>query len=268
MSYIKKWLAETKLVESSKGLQYLPQLIRYRIYWLYLDLREPLVLNVPETRSAGISRGMFYFGCPCPIVDTVRGRRLEGPIVDVNLAFTSKFFSKDVLSYLYGRTTLAFKCTCTFIYHISSNSELAANISRLKLYWSGCFSNYAFTMLQSIPLTQLEIVIGTFTTQYCSYPESAYRKHFKRWRTDLTHALGMSELLMLRGIRGVSVTCVDDRTLLLGDEDRYSLQALLREYLTEPVNKYLEAEVAPSRIRKKGLPKMNKLIALGGDDRP
>ncbi|KAI1661960.1 hypothetical protein F4813DRAFT_385632 [Daldinia decipiens] len=148
-------------------------------------------------------------------------------IIDTNLAYTSKFFSREVLTYMYSKM-----CTCTILYHISTNDLLSISLERIKFLWTGLVADRAITELRRLPLTRMTVVIGAFTTVYLTRQEALFRRYFQRATAHVTQALGVFELLELRGIESVRVECYGHRLALMSEDDRLCLEHLLVEHVS------------------------------------
>ncbi|KAI1647597.1 uncharacterized protein F4817DRAFT_365271 [Daldinia loculata] len=215
-------------------LQTLPRPVRYRIYWHYLGLEWPRVLTVPRSNiySDYARRGAYYLGCGCPGLDASYWIGDRSRIIDTNLAYTSKFFSREVLTYMYSKMALYFQCTCTILYHTSTNDLLSTSLERIIFLWTGFIADTAFAALRHVPLTRMTVVIGAFTTIFLTRQEALFRRFFLRKTTHITQALGIFELLELRGIESVRVVCYGYRVALMSEEDRQCLEHLLVEHVT------------------------------------
>lgn len=127
---------------------------------------------------------------------------------------------------------LYFQCTCTILYHTSTNDLLSTSLERIIFLWTGFIADTAFAALRHVPLTRMTVVIGAFTTIFLTRQEALFRRFFLRKTTHITQALGIFELLELRGIESVRVVCYGYRVALMSEEDRQCLEHLLVEHVT------------------------------------
>ncbi|KAF3064023.1 hypothetical protein GL218_01203 [Daldinia childiae] len=185
----------------------------------------------PHSADLG-RRGYYYRGCSCNALSYAQRLRTRDTIIDINLAYTSKFFSHEVLTCMYSKMTFVFQCTCSILYHISTNNILSDSLERIKFFWAGHMSDEAFVALSQLPLRRLTAVIGDFTTRFLTSQETIFRRYFLRPTIHITQALGLPELLQLRDLESVRVVCYGSAYILMSEDDRLGLEHLLREFLT------------------------------------
>ncbi|KAI0847780.1 hypothetical protein F5Y00DRAFT_270918 [Daldinia vernicosa] len=176
-------------------------------------------------------RGTHYSKCGCPGIHAASGFGFRRSIIDTNLAYTSKFFAFEVLPCLYSKKTFYFPCTCAILYHIKTNHILCEYLSRIKFIWAGFISDQAIIELRRVPLTHLTVIIGTFTTKFVTHQETLFRRFFKRKTTHITQALGIFELIELRGIEFVRVENYGDPLCRPSEGDRKALERMLIEHV-------------------------------------
>lgn len=150
--------------------------------------------------------------------------------VDMALARTCSQIKTEYLEFFYHKHTLYFDCCCELNARLKSNLALRSSLRSIKVHWTGLVSDKAFTRLAKCPeLKHLEIAVSISTTFFETAREKEMQRFFRSHRTTrLSEALGIDELLTIRGLTSVRVSHVHRKQAeKRRDEDRASLQGLL-----------------------------------------
>lgn len=121
--------------------------------------------------------------------------------------------------------------------HISNNASLRDNLKRLKIHWTGPQSAEGFKLLKQVStLKRLVIVVSKSTTNNLSKREQELQMFFTHKAARLTDALGLDELLELRGVNFIEVQHIQ-RSLAHRriEEERHGLERLLQARIMDPV---------------------------------
>jgi len=157
--------------------------------------------------------------------------------IEMPLARLCKELRREYLYFFYFRFPLYFTCTCELYSRLQSNHTLRRTVRDLCVHWVGSDSDKAFQLLAAChSLTRLNIRISKATTYYQTPREQEMRMFFRAQKpARLEDALGMDELLALRGIKSVMVSHLQAKQgARRCEEDRSCLQTLLRSKLTLP----------------------------------
>ncbi|KAI0382911.1 hypothetical protein F5Y04DRAFT_287546 [Hypomontagnella monticulosa] len=201
----------------------LPPEIRNKIYGMVLDEAvedkkkrrkdgmgnlKPYVYEHKAICPRGMRANGAYGLCLCPNpYNEINGLQsgIEKHKFLPSLAFTCKAISEEVLSYMYHYKELYFPCTCNMLWHMKNNEILRNNVRKIKVLWVGPCAAEAFKELYTLPdLDYLTVIVCSTTTKRGSEREERLRAAFPSTPHDkyydLKDALGMDELLALRGI--------------------------------------------------------------------
>ncbi|KAK3333204.1 hypothetical protein B0T19DRAFT_483303 [Cercophora scortea] len=202
-------------------LKKLPLEIRHRVYDHYIRSNTiPEILTYPRKST-------------CDCVAYSPSWPLSRP-VSLALARTSTQIKDEFLAYFYKKATVGFTCSCELIKRMTDNEILRNSARKVRVHWTGPVSDQAFLLLAKCPrLKELDIIISKSTTVYMTKREKELRKYFTTQKpVRLVDALGIDELLLIRGLEAVSVSHLSTKQ---GgrrvDEDKVNLRALLRSKL-------------------------------------
>ncbi|KAK3340905.1 hypothetical protein B0H65DRAFT_275711 [Neurospora tetraspora] len=151
--------------------------------------------------------------------------------VDMALARTCSQIKTEYLEFLYHKYTLYFDCSCELSKRLKSNPNLRASLRSIKVHWTGPVSDKAFSRLAKCQeLRHLDIAISKSTTNFETPREKEMRRYFHSMKpARLADALGIDELLSIRGLTSVCVSHVNGRqSTKRTDEERANLQGLLK----------------------------------------
>ncbi|KAK3692253.1 hypothetical protein B0T22DRAFT_503206 [Podospora appendiculata] len=203
-------------------LKKLPLELRHRVYDQYIRSASiPEIYSHPRKTACDC---VAY--CPSPY-------GFFQP-VSLALARTSTQIRDEFLAYFYKKATVGFTCSCELLKRVTDNDILRNSVRKIRVHWTGPVSDQAFLLLAKCPgLKELEIIISKSTTAYMTKREKELRKYFTTQKpVRLVDALGIDELLLIRGIENVSVSHLNTKQ---GgrrvDEDKVNLRALLRSKL-------------------------------------
>lgn len=157
--------------------------------------------------------------------------------LNLNIARTSKTMRHEALRFLYKHHTIDFSCTCEMLLILSANEELRENVQAVRVYWVGKEADKAFLKLsECLCLRDLTILISRNTTNKLNRREEEMAEFFPARRSArLTEALGLDELLTIRGLSRVEVQHVGSRiSERRSDDEKASLKALLDSKLLLP----------------------------------
>ena len=156
--------------------------------------------------------------------------------VNLALAFTSKQVSAEVLPMFYRLGPIVFSCPCELVHTFVANKFLRANIKSVMVRWIGPESDKAFAVLGTCRrLRKLRICISQGTTEYPTAREAMMKTVSLGRKTRLCDALGIDELLRIRGLAKIRVSHVnpfwDERRT---EAERLRLEMLLRQQCLKP----------------------------------
>ena len=143
----------------------------------------------------------------------------------------------EFLSTFYGMFLFQFSCTCNMYQNMLANKLLRQHIQSVKVHWNGKRSAEAFAYLQKcIKLRNLAITVSRATTQNLTERETMMNDNFAYSKRDrLSEALGIDELIELRGLHSVKVLHISARQgMRRSEEERANLQKFLEKNLLEP----------------------------------
>ncbi|KAI0969427.1 hypothetical protein F4678DRAFT_463686 [Xylaria arbuscula] len=210
------------------GFLRLPLEIRHRIYSFYLRsfYRGPVV--VPSFRKGD-----------CHCVGHVRDTSGEYIRVRLELGFTSKQISRELLSHFYRKRMLHFACPCQMNHHLTNNALLKSTLKKVMFHWCGNRADEGIRQLQEMrQLDAMTIVISKMTGNNLTQREKEIREYFGTKRSSsgsLAETLGWEELISIRGLKHIEVEHIDKRKAERRTEgDRKCLENMLVAYLLRP----------------------------------
>ncbi|KAJ2905930.1 uncharacterized protein MKZ38_003718 [Zalerion maritima] len=157
--------------------------------------------------------------------------------LNLGIASTSKAMNEEVMKFFYKNYRVDFSCTCEMLTMLDSNKELRENIRSVRVYWVGKVADTAFIKLAECPeLRKLTLLISRSTTNKLNKREEELAEYFSSRRsTRVTEALGLDELLTIRGLTDVDVQHVSLKVSeRRSDDEKASLTALLVSRLMQP----------------------------------
>ncbi|TLS31588.1 hypothetical protein PpBr36_03355 [Pyricularia pennisetigena] len=152
------------------------------------------------------------------------------------LSQVCKAIREDFMAVFYREHKFYFNCTCEMDYFIKNNKDLQRNIVSIQLHWCGPRADKAFQALKTCPnLRQMVIVPSAATTRHLVPRQQIFNRFFAHTsRPRLTDALGMDELITLRGITTVSVQHVPGRQgQKRTNEELANLNEILQKYVKQ-----------------------------------
>ncbi|KAM7193624.1 hypothetical protein V8F33_007717 [Rhypophila sp. PSN 637] len=212
-------------------LMNLPVEIRRMVYGWYVNAKiAKLAGAVTHPRILPKTPGCY---CPSFVASTPSHQ------FDLALARTGKKVRDEFLEYFYQSFRFHFTCGCelTRRFETTGNDIMRQNLRNVKIHWSGIKSNEAFLLLARChKLKSLEVVVSKCTSFYLTARETEMRRYFVAQKAPrLPDALGMDELLLIRGIESLTVSHSPLKTGARRSEDeRASLEGLLRAKLMLP----------------------------------
>ncbi|TLD30792.1 hypothetical protein PspLS_02362 [Pyricularia sp. CBS 133598] len=196
-----------------------PREVRDLIYFYYLHCRcGQNKIMYPGTKK---------HTCPCSHANQPRSLR------DMQVC---KAIREDFMAIFYREHKFYFNCTCEMDYFIKNNKDLQRNIVSIKIHWCGPRADEAFQALKTCPnLRQMVVVPSAATTRSLVPRKQVFNRFFAHnSRPRLTDALGMDELITLRGINTVSVQHVPGRQgQKRTNEELANLNEILQKYVRQ-----------------------------------
>ncbi|KAI1312199.1 hypothetical protein F5Y03DRAFT_391166 [Xylaria venustula] len=209
------------------GFLRLPLEIRHRIYSFYLasSYRGPVI--VPCFRKGN-----------CHCVGHVRDTSTRYIPVQLELGFTSKQISQELLSSFYRRRMLYFACPCQMNHHLTNNALLKSTLKKVMFHWCG---DQGIRLLQEMrQLDAMTVVLSKMTGNNLTQREKEIRQYFGTKRSsssNLAETLGWDELISIRGLKHVEVEHIDKQKADRRPEaDRKCLENMLVAYLLRPAS--------------------------------
>lgn len=202
----------------------LPPEVRENVYGWYL--------NVNTMGFVGAVTARKQTKCFCPAYTTPP--YVNPSTINLALARTSTTVRDELLKFFYRRFSLHFTCGCEMSLRLQTNQLLRTTVRQVKLHWTGPKSDEGFRALARCPrLRGLDIIISKSTTAYLTPRETEMRKFFVSVRpARLPEALGMDELLLIRGIHRLIVSHTNSKlSVRRTEEERSSLLGLLESKL-------------------------------------
>ncbi|KAH7041076.1 uncharacterized protein B0I36DRAFT_19034 [Microdochium trichocladiopsis] len=205
----------------------LPPEVRQNVYQYYLRSNETTKVLIPHPKKPG--------GCWCAPHDNAKWMTFTKKSVAALGA--SKRLREEIHAALYQRYTFHYPCACEMGRSLDRDIGLMENVRSIKFHWCGPQADTAILKLkQCTSLESLCVVISRSTTRHLTKREQSFRPYFgHRTKALLTDALGVDELLQLRGLKKVEVCNVDrKRADQRNSDDRACLAALLLSRLKLP----------------------------------
>ena len=161
----------------------------------------------------------------------------HGRIANLALSRVSKQVSKEFLKCLYNQYMVHFSCLCELGRSLNNNKMLFANLRGIKVHWNGPVAGKSFLKMATMPqLKRLILVVSKATTANLSERQEGMNRYFRQQSRQprLSDALGMDELLEIRGLDQVDVMHIMAKQgFRRTDEEKANLQHLLRDKLTQ-----------------------------------
>lgn len=182
-----------------------PREVRDLIYYYYLHCRYGQhKIMYPGTKK---------HSCSCSHANQPRSLRDMWLHNQMALSEVSKAIREDFMALFYRQHRFYFNCTCEMEYFIQNNEALKRNVASIKIHWCGLRADKAFQLLQTCPnLRHMVVVPSAATTRHLVPRQQLFNRFFAHTsRPRLTDALGMDELLCLRGLLSVGVQHVPGR---------------------------------------------------------
>ncbi|KXJ97489.1 hypothetical protein Micbo1qcDRAFT_200172 [Microdochium bolleyi] len=186
----------------------LPPEVRNRVYDFYLRAGETTKTLIPHPKKPA--------GCSCAPHEAPK--YLYFTPKSVSALRASKRLRQEIYAALYRR-------------------YLKENVRSIKFHWCGPKADTAIEKLKECSsLESLCVVVSKSTTRHLTRREQGFHAFFGSKRTvPITDALGIDELIQLRGLKKVEVRTVDSRRADMRTADeRASLSALLQANLKLP----------------------------------
>ncbi|KAJ3578136.1 hypothetical protein NPX13_g2432 [Xylaria arbuscula] len=207
------------------GFLKLPREIRDRIYDIYLNSSPKAAAIIPHPKKDN---------CACAPHEPPPYLKFHK--MQMDLAFTSKQVSAEVLIKFYRRRTFHFPCACEMNYHLTNNVLLKTAMTHMMFHWCGERADVGIRQLQNMrQLEELTIIISKTTTRLLTKREHEIRQFFGTKRGSqghLTDSLGWDELVGIRGLKKVKVEHVEKRKAdRRTDGEKSSLKNMLASYL-------------------------------------
>ncbi|KAI1281331.1 hypothetical protein F5Y07DRAFT_395815 [Xylaria sp. FL0933] len=211
------------------GFLKLPREIRERIYEFYLRI-DPTYLHalIPHPKKGR---------CACAPHEPQAYAKFRP--LNVNLGFTSKQISNELLTCFYRKRVFHFPCACEMNHHLANNALLKSTLNYVKFHWCGERADLGIRQLQDMKqLEKMTVFVSKTTSRHCTPRERVIREFFDLKRNavgNLPESLGWDELIDIRGLKFVEVLHVDKRKAdRRTDGDRRSLENVLRYYVLRP----------------------------------
>ncbi|KAL7626201.1 hypothetical protein AAE478_002971 [Parahypoxylon ruwenzoriense] len=153
------------------------------------------------------------------------------------LARTCSRIRDEVLPVFYQSYTLYFSCACNMGSHLRQNKILRQSVRNIQFHWCGPSADKGISQLQKTRLNSLTVIISKETVMNLTHREELFRPYFipkRSYETCLTDALGIDELIMLRGIPMVRVDHIGKASSYrLSASSKNSLKNLLEDTMTQ-----------------------------------
>ncbi|KAM0346799.1 hypothetical protein ACHAPU_005139 [Fusarium lateritium] len=204
------------------------------------EIRERIIELMVDTvfRSKVIKPGTRKASCNCPQLEReiepyqpawMKAQMKALPSV-MGPALNHEFFR-----IFFRKKTVHFRCCCELLYHLDGNPLLSQNVRNVKVHWCGPKSAITYNKLADCDrLEGLTVSISKSTLAHLS-PRNDLMKIFfplTYRHVRITDALGLDELLAIRGLKEVAVVHVQSKSANLTVEmDRANLAELLDHQL-------------------------------------
>ncbi|KAL8297238.1 hypothetical protein RB601_003334, partial [Gaeumannomyces tritici] len=156
---------------------------------------------------------------------------------ELALALVSSTVRQEFMTAFYRDRLFFFNCTCEMEHYLSTNDALRRNVGSIKFHWCGPRAVTAFKLLKRcLNLTSLTVMPSMATTRWLTKRQQFFGKFFTQSgvRARLTDALGIDELVELRGYSKVSaVHCGTRVSFRRTNEELANLHALLNSALKQ-----------------------------------
>ncbi|KAI8634614.1 hypothetical protein F5Y19DRAFT_469675 [Xylariaceae sp. FL1651] len=206
----------------------LPREIRDRIYSFYLkNHRDADIVVIPYPKKGS---------CSCARHEPPQYESFSK--LQIDLAYTSKAVSAEVLACFYRRRVFHFPCACEMDHHLTYNTLLKSTASRVMFHWTGERADSGIRQLQKMKqLEALIVIVSKSTSKTLTRRETEVRRYFgnKRGTNTIPESLGWEELLEIRGLKRVEVEHINKRKAdRRTDDERMSLENILVSRLLLP----------------------------------
>ncbi|KAI0911509.1 hypothetical protein F4823DRAFT_586074 [Ustulina deusta] len=215
------------------GFLKLPREIRDRIYHIYLrDVAgRPNVIPYPKQDT-----------CACAPHEPPQSLSRFQPM-KMELCFTSKQISNELLTCFYRKRAFHFPCACEMNHHLTNNALLKSTMIHAIFHWCGERADLGIRQLQEMKqLEVLTVVISKTTSRLLTDRERDIRIFFgpkRNGQVDLPDSFGWDELIDIRGLKRVTVEHIDTRKADRRTHgERKSLENMLNAYLLSPADDY------------------------------
>lgn len=208
---------------------------------LPLEIRRQIYREYTSRTLSRLARGFLLGKKYDPCICTALTPRVlsDSKPVDLALARTAKWVRREYMDLVLEDYRLNFPCCCILLYNLKHSPCLMSLLRSVRVHWAGRKSPEAFKLLAKCDkLQRLEIVISKSTTYYINPRESEMRSAFQVQKpARLWDALGLDELLEIRGVQDVQVAHIQARQgLKRTDNERELLSRLLSRKLNRPRN--------------------------------
>ncbi|PHH63032.1 hypothetical protein CDD81_6363 [Ophiocordyceps australis] len=212
----------------------LPMEIRDRILRLMIN-------TVFRTDTVVPASNMSLGTCRCAIL--MRGTAFQTAPMKTLPTLLGTVLKPEFCRIFFREKTFRFRCTCELLVHLtgrkgSTRSTFAENVRHISVHWCGKDSAKAFKLLASC--RQLEtLTLAVSKSTYNNLSERALLMRdffpFAFRNVRITDALGLDELLELRGLKDVQVVNLHKAMPSVAIEmDRAGASRLLWSKLTQP----------------------------------
>ncbi|CAM1505604.1 Fc.00g112410.m01.CDS01 [Cosmosporella sp. VM-42] len=199
---------------------------------LPLEIREAIIdLMIDNVfRSPGILPVYSKTTCNCPMIE--RGYYpIHTPQMKALPSLLGPALNREFFRIFFRKKTFRFRCCCELKAHLMHNEQLVTHVRQIKVHWCGPESATAFKLLTKCEkLESLSVSISKLTMVHLSERTTLMKSFFPLTyrHVRITDALGLDELLDLRGLQEVAVTHVQSKSANLTVEmDRANLAGLL-----------------------------------------
>jgi hypothetical protein len=201
----------------------LPVEIRYRILEFAIDglfKHDHIILCKRNT------------DCACP---QIWGVATQSSSIKALYSILGSQTNEEFFRLLFRRKTLHFRCPCEMNICLSQNRFIKNYARSIHVQWAGPKSDKAFRQLadcENVESIKLTLTKGTLL--HVNEREARMRRSFPSIPTRLTDALGLNELLELRGFQQVTLVCSHGRGMSIYEPDRACLQKMLSDSMKLP----------------------------------
>lgn len=202
---------------------------------LPVEIRDQIIELMIDNvfKRGGITPAPKPNTCHCPRIEW--GPFPQSPQMKELPSLLGPSLSTEFFRIFFKKKCIRFRCCCDLSRHLENNEQLRLNVHHVKVHWCGPESAAAFKKLSTCPkLENLTIGISRSTMMYVGERTTLMRRYFPLMYRNIriTDALGMDELLRLRGLKEVTVNHAHSRTGNLTLEvDRANMAELLKAQL-------------------------------------